>query len=279
KLIVHGADRPQALARLRDALARCEIAGPKSNVEFLERLVRHPAVVNGTIDTGYLDRHLDEFLAATGTDDERLLLAAVTARLVASERAAAGCNAASGDPTSPWAHHDGWRIDGPALSRIAVLHRGERLLLRVGGHSGRYRIEHAGRIHAVDGVRLEGERLSLRLDGEALSVRVGRTGGAWSVHDGARRLALHDAPLHDPRHGGAESGADRVVAPMPGRVVLARVTPGDAVTAGQELMVIEAMKMELSLKAPRDGVVAEVRGATGDFVEADAALVILEAAS
>ena len=64
---------------------------------------------------------------------------------------------------------------------------------------------------------------------------------------------------------------------MPGRVVLVKARPGDAVIAGQELLVIEAMKMELSLKAPRDGTVAEVRAAAGDFVEADAVLVTLEA--
>ena len=64
---------------------------------------------------------------------------------------------------------------------------------------------------------------------------------------------------------------------MPGRVVLVRAKAGDTVAAGQELLVLEAMKMELALKAPRDGVVAEVRAAAGDFVEADAVLVVLEA--
>ena len=68
KLIVHDVDRPSALARMRDALAQCEIGGPKSNIEFLERLVRHPAVVNGTIDTAYLDRHLDEFMPQAEVD-------------------------------------------------------------------------------------------------------------------------------------------------------------------------------------------------------------------
>ncbi|TZF87769.1 acetyl-CoA carboxylase biotin carboxylase subunit, partial [Cognatilysobacter lacus] len=120
KLIVHGADRAQALARMRDALARSEIVGPKSNIEFLERLVRHPAVVDGSIDTGYLDRHLDEFLARPQGED-RLLLAAVTARLIASERASERCNAASADPTSPWAAHDGWRIGGAAPWRVAFV--------------------------------------------------------------------------------------------------------------------------------------------------------------
>jgi len=101
----------------------------------------------------------------------------------------------------------------------------------------------------------------------------------WTVHDGERRVSISDAPLHDASHDAAASGADRVLAPMPGRIVVARVQPGDAVAAGQEVMVVEAMKMELSLKSPRDGVVAEVRGVAGDFVEADAALVLLEDAS
>ena len=80
------------------------------------------------------------------------------------------------------------------------------------------------------------------------------------------------------REGGADAaGGHRVSAPMPGRVVLVKARSGDAVSAGQELLVIEAMKMELSLKAPRDGTVAEVRAVAGDFVEADAVLVTLEA--
>src|SRR5690606_9369225 len=66
KLIVHAADRDGALARLRAALADCVVEGPKSNIAFLERLVRHPAVVEGRIDTGYLDRHLDEFTGDAG---------------------------------------------------------------------------------------------------------------------------------------------------------------------------------------------------------------------
>ncbi|GAB1595589.1 acetyl/propionyl/methylcrotonyl-CoA carboxylase subunit alpha [Lysobacter claricitrinus] len=276
KLIVHGADRAQALARMRSALAQCEIAGPKSNVEFLERLVRHPAVVDGTIDTGYLDRHLDEFLSTSSSDDSRLFVAAVVARLVSHERGARGCNAASNDPTSPWATPDGWRIGEHAMSRIAVEHRGERVVLRAGGHNGRYRVEHGGRLHAIDGARLDGDAMSLRIDGTAMRVQVGGGRGHWTAHDGTHRIAITAAPLHDTHHGIGEGGTDRIAAPMPGRVVVARVQAGDAVTAGQEVMVIEAMKMELSLKSPRDGVIAEVRGAAGDFVEADAALVVLE---
>jgi 3-methylcrotonyl-CoA carboxylase alpha subunit len=277
KLIVYGADRAQALARMRDALARCEIVGPKSNIEFLERLVRHPAVVGGTIDTGYLDRHLDEFLSTTGADDARLFAAAAVARLLSNEREARSCGAASNDPTSPWALADGWRIGGAAPSRMAALRHGARVVFEAGGHGGRYRVEQDGRLQTIEGARLEGDVLSLRVDGQAMRVRVSSTKDSWTVHDGLRRLTLQAAALHDARHAGTESGADRVLAPMPGRIVVTRVAAGDSVSAGQEVMVIEAMKMELSLKAPRDGVVSEVRGAAGDFVEGDAALVLLEA--
>ncbi|MEO6154977.1 MAG: acetyl-CoA carboxylase biotin carboxylase subunit, partial [Thermomonas sp.] len=82
KLIVWDEDRQRALARMRDALAACEIAGPKSNIGFLERLIRHPAVTEGRIDTGYLDRHLEEFLSPSELDTELLLAAAVTRLLV-----------------------------------------------------------------------------------------------------------------------------------------------------------------------------------------------------
>src|SRR5690554_3725846 len=85
KLIVHDRDRPAALARLREALAQCVIEGPKSNIAFLEALVRHPAIVEARIDTGYLDRHLDEFTSAHAPDTD-LLLAAATATLLDQER-------------------------------------------------------------------------------------------------------------------------------------------------------------------------------------------------
>ena len=74
-------------------------------------------------------------------------------------------------------------------------------------------------------------------------------------------------------------GGNRVLAPMPGRIVLLRVAVGDVVEEGQELGVMEAMKMELALKAPRAGVIAEVRVAAGDFVEGDALLILLEPAA
>ncbi|GAB3352337.1 acetyl/propionyl/methylcrotonyl-CoA carboxylase subunit alpha [Lysobacter tyrosinilyticus] len=281
KLIVWDRDRPRALARLRDALAQCDIAGPKSNIDFLERLARHPAVVGGTIDTGYLDRHLDEFVPEGDhvAPDADLLLAAATTQLLLQERQTRDSARASNDPTSPWAIADGWRLGHGGHRSLAFLHRGQRVELRTHGSNGEYRIEgvEAGKdAHIVSGARLDGDNLSLRIDGRARRFTVLEQGKRLVVHDGVQRLGLEPVAMYRHEQASTSSGSDRVTAPMPGRVVVVRTVTGDKVEAGQEVMVIEAMKMELSLKAPRAGVVAEVRAAGGDFVEADAVLVTLE---
>ncbi|MGA9421525.1 MAG: biotin carboxylase N-terminal domain-containing protein, partial [Rhodanobacteraceae bacterium] len=103
KLISWDATRELSLLRMREALAECEIVGPKSNIAFLERLVRHPAIVEGSIDTGYLDRHLDEFVDVPDEADPTALFAAATAWLLHEEAATRRAAAASADPHSPWA--------------------------------------------------------------------------------------------------------------------------------------------------------------------------------
>ena len=284
KLIVWDRDRPRALARLRDALAQCDIAGPKSNIDFLERLARHPAVVQGTIDTSYLDRHLDEFVPASAQEeavaDTDLLLAAATVQLLTQEQSTRDAARNSADPTSPWAIADGWRLGHGGHRSLAFMHRGQRIELRTHGSNGEYRIEGVGSgdtAPILSGARLEGDSLGLRIDDRSRRFTVLEQGRRVVVHDGEKRLSLEPVAMYRHEQATAGSGADRVTAPMPGRVVMVRAASGDKVEAGQEVMVIEAMKMELSLKAPRAGIVKEVRAASGDFVEADAVLVALEA--
>jgi len=276
KLIVWDVDRGSALARLRDALAHCEIEGPKSNVGFLERLVRHPAIVDGTIDTGYLDRHLDEFLPQPQID-ETLLLAAAIATLLWQEASERGRASLSTDPTSPWGIADGWRLGHAGKRLLAFLHRGERIELTAQGSGGEYRLIHGEHVVAVSGARLADGMLHARLDAQVRRFLVELDDARVLVHDGERRLRLQPVGVYRRDDSGLGAGDNRLQAPMPGRVVLVKARPGDRVLAGQELLVIEAMKMELAVKAPRDGVVAEVRAAEGEFVEADTVLVTLEA--
>ncbi len=275
KLITWDEDRPRALARLREALAACEIAGPKSNIAFLERLVRHPAVVGGTIDTGYLDRHLEEFLSPAATDTA-LLLAAATARLLTQEADARDGAAIGSDPGSPWSIADGWRLGHGATRRLAFADGDTTIDLVVHGHDGDYRIERDGETHAIAGARLQAGELSLRIDGAMQRFSARAQGDGVLVHDGRQRLHLRSEAVYRRTSEASAATEHRIRAPMPGRVVVVQKQPGDTVSAGDVVLVIEAMKMELALKAPRDGVLAEVRAQAGDFVEGDAVLATLE---
>ena len=276
KLIVHDVDRPRALARMRTALSQCAITGPKSNIEFLERLVRHPAIVNATIDTGYLDRHLDEFMPAADIDPT-LLFAAATAQLMLQEAEQRTAAASSSDPHSPWASADGWRLGHAGLRRLAFVHRDARIELTAHGSGGDYRIQHDGTAIDVAGARLADGVLSARFHGKGQRFSVQHDGNLLLLHDGLRRLRLQSVAVYRRDNAAAAPTGHQVLAPMPGRVVLVKAGLGDKVAAGQELLVLEAMKMELSLKAPRAGIVARIGAAAGDFVEADALLVALEA--
>jgi 3-methylcrotonyl-CoA carboxylase alpha subunit len=277
KLIAWDSTRELALVRMREALAACDIVGPKSNVEFLENLVRHPAVVSGRIDTGYLDRHLDEFLRKSSAGDARALLAAATAWLLHEEHAGAEAARGSGDPHSPWAKVDGWRLAHPGRRIVALADRGERREVLALGSAGRYALALDGASHAVANATLAGGILSAEIDGETQRWRATIDGDRVAVHDGAGRRVFQHAPSFEYTATAAGTG-DRIVAPMPGRIVLVKAKAGDEVAEGEEVLVMEAMKMELTLRAPRAGRIDSVQAAAGDFVEADAVLVRLAAA-
>ncbi|MBN8481965.1 MAG: ATP-grasp domain-containing protein [Xanthomonadales bacterium] len=273
KLIVHDRDRPAALQRMREALAAIDVVGPKSNVAFLERLVRHPAVVEARIDTGYLDRHLDEFVGTDAEHADDALAAAVVASLLDEEALAVRSARASGDPHSPWGRADGWRAGHRGKRVVALVDgAGNRHEVAALGASGDYRLDLAGRSIDVAGARIVGDILSGRYNGEGRRHRLFADADRVVVHDGMRRSSYTHAPAFFVA-AAKTGGEDRVKAPMPGRIVVVRCATGDAVAEGQELLVMEAMKMELTLRAPRAGTLEAVQAAAGDFVEADAVLV------
>ncbi len=270
KLIVFDATREQALQRLREALAACEIVGPKSNIGFLERLVRHPAVVEGRIDTGYLDRHLEEFLFGEVVPTDQVLFAAAAAALLHDELS---INTTAADPYSPWARADAWRIGHAGKRIIALTLREQRYDIEAHGHDGSYQLRHGEATCEVRGARLLDDNLSARFDGESQRV---------PLRTDAAHVLLHDA--HGQRYSFARAaafaweskdatGGNQIIAPMPGRIVLVKAKADDVVEQGQELLVMEAMKMELALKAPRAGTIESIHATQGEFVEADAVLV------
>jgi 3-methylcrotonyl-CoA carboxylase alpha subunit len=275
KLIAWDRTREDALQRMREALAQCEVVGPKSNIDFLERLVRHPAVLEGRIDTGYLDRHLDEFLPVAAAPDAAHLFAAATAVLLDEETAVARSAQETDDPHSPWSRADGWRLGHRGKRIVCFVHSGERIEVDAHGSRGSYDLRCGEARCAVREATFAGDALSAAFDGEVRRLRARVDADAVLLHDGHRRLRLERVGAFAFARSESEAG-DRIVAPMPGRIVLVKAAIGDVVAEGQELLVMEAMKMELSLKAPRAATIAQVQAAGGDFVEADAVLIRFE---
>ncbi len=266
KLVVHAADRPQALARLRQALAGCHVAGPKTNLPFLEALVRHPVVAEGRIDTGYLDRHLDQFLAAGRAVPPALLAAAAGAWLLRRQAPPAAAR-------SPWHVADGWRVQGRAARRLKLRAGASTHLLLARGHGGRWDITIDGEADvAIAHARLDGTRLDLHIDGRGHRFTAWIDGDAVVLHDGTTRVPVQLLPPEQSTAAGEAASDGRVLAPMPGRIVTLLAQPGGQVAAGDPLLVMEAMKMELTVKAPRAGVVTGLGVGPGDFVEADSLL-------
>jgi len=285
KLIVHAADRRSALARLANALAASEVVGPRTNLAFLERLIRHPVVVEGRIDTGYLDRHLDQFVGEEESDTSGSVTPSTRMRTLAAGAAAAlatekpAVNAANDDRPSPWAIADGWRIGHDDPRRLSLGLLGERYDLAVAIEANATRVATDDASALVEGARVDAGWLSARIDGSALRWRVQVFDDLLVLHDGVRRHRLQRLPAYQHGSAVAVGVGDKVTAPMPGRVVLLRVAVGDVVAQDQDLLVMEAMKMELALKAPRAGKIESIGASVGDFVEADAVLVRLAPAT
>ncbi|UWE08326.1 acetyl/propionyl/methylcrotonyl-CoA carboxylase subunit alpha [Actinacidiphila bryophytorum] len=264
KVIAHGPDRTTALRRLRAALAGTVVLGLDTNTAFLRRLLEHPAVEGGELDTGLIEREAAGLLP-DGVPDEVYAAAA----LLRQEALAPAPGA--GGWTDPFSVPSGWRLGGePAWT---VHH------LRVPGHEpvavrvrqGEVRIGDAPAIAAR--ITLDGPRAQLHT-GDLVHTFfragqwLGRDGESWWVqpHDPVA-AALRGAAL------GAGGGA--LTAPMPGTVTVVKVAKGDDVVAGQSLLVVEAMKMEHVITAPHDGTVTEIDVSAGSTVAMDQVLAVV----
>ncbi|MGW2953868.1 acetyl/propionyl/methylcrotonyl-CoA carboxylase subunit alpha [Streptomyces eurythermus] len=246
KVIAYGPDRATALRRLRAALAETVTLGVQTNAGFLRRLLAHPAVVAGDLDTGLVERVVDDLVPAEVP--EEVYEAAAAVRLEALRPRTEGW-------TDPFSVPNGWRLGG--TPKPPVFH------LRV-----REPVSYTPRgVHTVTG-----DRVSVTLDGVRHTFRragdwLGRDGDTWQVRD-------HD-PVAASLDRAGHAGADSLTAPMPGTVTVVKVAVGDEVTAGQSLLVVEAMKMEHVISAPHAGTVAELDVTPGSTVAMDQVLAVI----
>ena len=248
KVIVHGATRAIALARLSAALAATEVAGAVTNLDFLSALARHAGFAAGEVDTGLIARDLDA-LVAVPDQPVAVRALAVLAAAGLERKAEALQGFALWQPLRQSVHLEGFSatVEGlaPGCFRVTI-----------------------GKDHA-----LCEQRRDWWVNGEKLKATLVRHGRHVSVFAGrAYHFTQRDAL---DRRVDLVGGA-LTLSPMPGLVKVIFVHAGQAVVAGDRLAVLEAMKMEHTLTAGRDGVVAEVLVMPGAQVEADAALIRLE---
>ncbi len=259
KLIVHGDTREQALSRLDTALAQTHIVGLNTNVQFLRHVVRSQAFATAQLDTALIQRE-SAMLFKQDLVGLQAAAAAVIANALQTEAAAQGAD--------PFSRRDGWQSHGTTRRRFelaydgqpvrAVLTYGPQRLLQVG----------EGAESALQ-FTSQGEGLWVQFSGQRIHSTVYmQREGQGEVHHvftplGATRISLLDPLAHA---GEVAQEGGRLTAPMPGKVVSFAVKAGDKVKAGQALAVMEAMKMEHTISAPKDGVVLELLYAPGDQV-------------
>ncbi|WP_171161818.1 acetyl-CoA carboxylase biotin carboxylase subunit [Usitatibacter palustris] len=266
KLIVWGDDRPEAARRMQAALAETQLLGVKTNLAFLERVVRHPAFLAGETDTGFIERHRADLLPAVGDVPLEALVAAAARVFLDEQRAHADA------PSSPWNDARGWRLNQPALRRMEFRAADDNVIavdaVMKAGHAT---VTVGGKAHRVTIGPSHGDRLQIGLDDETFFAHVARLGAAISAVVPAGRFELE---LVDPFHyEPAESMPDaRLTALMPGRVVKLMAKAGESVKKGQALLILEAMKMEHTIVSPRDGVIDRVAFEENQLVPADAVL-------
>ncbi|MBL8561765.1 MAG: biotin/lipoyl-binding protein [Gemmobacter sp.] len=264
KVIVHGPTRAAALQQLSRALEQTQVAGTVTNLAFLGALARHPGFATGDVDTGLIERDLATLVTPQAPSQAvkvAALLASVSpvtpgAALPGESVSPVTLSPVSGGQTVQPVTLPGFTLWAPLHRAIAVEREGEvthaTLILRDGAPL----------------IRLEGAEHS------APRLPVIRTGDALHVFENGQCFSF--TPV-DPlaREAAAGAAGNATLSPMPGLVKAVFVTPGQAVQAGDRLAILEAMKMEHTLTAARDGVIAEILTAPGAQVEAGAALILL----
>jgi 3-methylcrotonyl-CoA carboxylase alpha subunit len=278
KLIVRGRDRAAAVRRLQVALAATEVAGLTTNLRFLQAIARHPAFAAAELDTSFIERHHADLLPPPTAPAAHALALATLGLLLDRERRAEAQARRTADPWSPWASTRGWRLNETLVESFTFTAGGDELVV------GASPLEPGWRLDLPDGAavtaagRLDADgRLAAVLGERRLAATWLRHGSEIDLFAGgeAQKLALVE-PLA--AAFAQEAAASRVQAPMPGKVTAILIEAGAAVSRGQPLLVLEAMKMEHTLKAPADGTVTALRCAVGELVEEGVELVGFEAA-
>ena len=261
KVIAHGATRAQAVARLDAALRGTEIAGVEHNIAWLRNVLSHPEFAGGAYTTLMAEQHREELAPA---DNWHLTAAGLLGR------------ALSPRDGSPWSRNDAFQINLPHEQTIRARRNRKGIEVPIVAHRDHHVVHTPGGELRFDDVEVADGLLSARVEGEPVRVRLVNVGqDVFAIAGGTTERATIAEPDAG-AFGRASERGGRVTAPMPGRIVSVAVAAGDRVRADAVLVVLEAMKMEHSIRSPADAAVEAVHCSVGDRVDEGIELVSLQ---
>jgi 3-methylcrotonyl-CoA carboxylase alpha subunit len=268
KLIVWDESRERALHRLAAALAEYRIGGTVTNLDFLYNLATSRPFLDAELDTGFIDRHAEQIFHHRPQDLERELPLAAIALLLHKRQAQAAPSCL--DPWSPWQTSNAWRLNEPHAHRL-TLHchqQDHEVVVEQRGES--YAVTAAGRTTDVRG-ELLGDILHLDVEGHRQRGTLARTDDGYTLYLADVACHFHEV-LPDTGEADAAAGGSGLVAPMNGTIVTLLVEPDNRVEADTPLLVMEAMKMEHTIRAPSAGSVERFYFQPGELVDGGAEL-------
>jgi acetyl/propionyl-CoA carboxylase alpha subunit len=272
KVIAHAPTREQAARLLARVLAESRLHGVVTNRDLLVGIFREQEFLDGQIDTGYLTRHAPAGLMAGHPSRDLVHAVAVALADQALRRSSATVLAAvpSGWRNVPNAPQHVTYIAGETTLAVAyrIVTGAAETRAEVSVNGGQ---ESSFRLYACTP-----DLVDLQVDGHRRVVRVGRHGDTRYADSALGATVLAEQPRFPLPEAHVPPGS--LIAPMPGTVVRVEAAVGDAVTARQVLVVLEAMKMEHAIRAPHDGTVNEVLVAPGQAVDQGTVLVVLDEA-
>ena len=266
KVITHGETREDALRKMSKALEQFVIQGVVTNLEFLEHVVKHPTFVEGKATTHFIqDTYPRGFSASREFDGILAMHAAVLESFERDQNRTNLPGVRLGFRNNPFARQWTTFAVGEEEFRVEYEPLG----------SGRYAVTCGAHSAEIAVLENAGQRTRMQFNGHSRVVRRSQTEDSVFIQIGAHRATLEPIPRFPV--GGSDEDAGSCLSPMPGKVVALNVEVGQAVQKGQTLAAIEAMKMEHPIVAAEDGRVTDVLVALGDQVQAQAALVVIEA--
>ncbi len=266
KLTTHAATRDEALRAINNSLAECRIAGCTTNIDFLHRLTSHTGFANGEFDTGLIDRELEQLVAVRSPDHELIAIAAMAGSGLLNDQ----------HHTDPWRSLSGWRQWSEAQQFTHLLWRDESITCQVvSRHSGELVVSFDNESLELELVGVDLDCYRIRINDHIVSIHVLQHERSVTMfRNGQTYTFILPDQLSDDED--TEVSEDSILSPMPGKIVSVSVKAGDSVKQGDALIVMEAMKMEHTLTAPRDGVIEEITVIDGDQVTESSLLLSLE---